>query len=138
MMKAMPRGTSRRPSMPLRKKRGTKLATMISVELRMGRRTSLEALKMTVRVDCRKPGGKELFSRSRRYTFSTSTMASSTSEPMAMAMPPRLMALMVSPRRWRARTDTNRESGMVMRDMTVARTFMRNRKSTMTTKRPPS
>ena len=31
-MKAMPSGTSRRPSMPERKKRGVKLAMMMSVE----------------------------------------------------------------------------------------------------------
>ncbi|EJW96003.1 hypothetical protein EVA_15890 [gut metagenome] len=42
-MKAIPRGTSIRPSMPLKKNKGTKLTTMINVELRIGIRTSREA-----------------------------------------------------------------------------------------------
>lgn len=96
-MKAIPSGASIRPSSPLRKKRGTKLTTMISVEFSIGMRTSFDALNTTSRVDSRSFAGFCLFSRRRLYTFSTSTMASSTSDPMAMAMPPRLMVLMVSP-----------------------------------------
>ena len=46
-MNAMPSGTSMRPSIPLRKNKGMKLATMISVELRIGIRTSFEALNTT-------------------------------------------------------------------------------------------
>ena len=42
-MKAMPSGTSIRPSMPSRKKSGRKHTTTMSVELRMGIRTSREA-----------------------------------------------------------------------------------------------
>ena len=96
-MKAMPSGTSMRPSMPLRKNRGTKQAMMMRVELRMGMRTSREAWNTTSLTGSLCPAGSNLFSCRRRYTFSTSTMASSTSEPMAMAMPPRLMVLMVRP-----------------------------------------
>ena len=64
-MKAMPRGTSMRPSMPLRKNRGTKLTTMMRVELRMGMRTSLEALKTTSIVGSRISRGRAQFSCSR-------------------------------------------------------------------------
>jgi len=96
-MKAIPSGTSIRPSIPLRKNSGTKLTTMISVELRIGIRTSFEALNTTSSVLRRSASAFRRFSRSRLYTFSTSTMASSTSEPMAMAIPPRLIVLIVSP-----------------------------------------
>lgn len=96
-MKAMPNGTSIRPSMPLRKNRGTKLTMIINVELRMGIRTSREALNTTSRTGRRSPAGSIRFWRKCFHTFSTSTMASSTSEPMAIAIPPRLMVLMLSP-----------------------------------------
>lgn len=44
---AIPRGTSIRPSIPLRKNNGRKHTTMMSVELRIGIRTSREALNTT-------------------------------------------------------------------------------------------
>jgi len=96
-MKATPNGTSMRPSMPLRKNSGTKLTIMMSVEFRMGMRTSREALNTTSRTRNRSLSGNMRFSRRCFHTFSTSTMASSTNEPMAMAIPPKLIVLMVSP-----------------------------------------
>ena len=96
-MKAMPSGTSILPSMPLKKNNGMKLTTIISVEFRIGMRTSLDALNTTSSIGRRSASGFVRFSRRRLYTFSTSTMASSTKEPMAIAMPPRLMVLMVNP-----------------------------------------
>ena len=68
-IKAMPSGTSIRPSIPVRKKSGTKLTTMISVELRMGMRTSREALKTTSKVGLCSPMGRSMFSLIRLYTF---------------------------------------------------------------------
>ena len=137
-MKAMPRGTSMRPSMPDRKKRGTKLTMMMSVELRMGMRTSREALKTTCRTGRRLPAGRARFSCRRRQTFSTSTMASSTSDPMAMAMPPSDMVLMVRPIQWSTSREMTSDRGRVTSEMIVVRTFARKRKRTMTTKRLPS
>ena len=137
-MKAMPSGTSMRPSIPERKKRGTKLTTIISVEFRIGIRTSLEALNTTWITERRSLSGRRRFSRNRLYTFSTSTMASSTSEPMAMAIPPRLMVLMVSPMKCKVSMETSSERGSVTSEMTVVRTLARNRNKTMTTKMPPS
>ena len=137
-MKAMPRGTSMRPSMPERKKRGAKLATMMSVELSMGMRTSLDALKMTSMSFLRIWEGWLLFSLMRLYTFSTSTMASSTSDPIAMQSPPRLMVLMVRPRRCSTSMEVSRAMGMVTSEMTVVLTLARKRKSMTTTKMAPS
>ena len=57
---------------------------------------------------------------------------------MAMAIPPRLMVLMVSPIRLRVRSETTSERGMVTSEMSVVRTFIRKMKRTMTTKIPPS
>ena len=48
VMNAIPSGASILPSIPVRKNRGTKLTIIISVELRMGMRTSFDASKITV------------------------------------------------------------------------------------------
>ena len=72
------------------------------------------------------------------HTFSTSTMASSTSDPMAMAIPPRLMVLMVSPMKCSARTEKRSANGRVTREMTVVRALARKRARMMVTKRAPS
>ena len=65
-------------------------------------------------------------------------MASSTNEPIAMAIPPRLIVLIVSPKIFKVRMDTTRASGIVTKEISVVRTFIRKRNSTMTTKIPPS
>ena len=51
VMNAIPSGTSILPSIPERKKSGTKLTIIIRVELRIGIRTSFEASKTTFIVD---------------------------------------------------------------------------------------
>ena len=57
---------------------------------------------------------------------------------MAMAMPPMLIVLMVRPMSFKTMTVMSNESGMVAREMSVVRPFMRKMKSTSTTKMPPS
>ena len=57
---------------------------------------------------------------------------------MAMAMPPMLMVLSVRPMACNTRSVTSRERGMVTREMSVVRAFMRKMNSTSTTKMPPS
>ena len=57
---------------------------------------------------------------------------------MAMAKPPRLIVLMVSPNALSVRIAATNAKGMVTSEMMVVRTFMRNTKSTMTTKMAPS
>ena len=136
--KVMPNGANILPSIPERKKRGTKLATIIRVEFKIGIRTSLEASKTTVRTFFCSSLVFCLFSRKRLNTFSTSTIASSTKEPIAMAIPPRLIVLMVSPKAFRVRIATITESGMVINEITVVRIFIRNKSSTIITKIPPS
>ena len=72
--------------------------------------------------------GKCRFSRNRLNTFSTSTMASSTSEPIAMAIPPRLIVFMVSPINLRVSTDITNDKGMVTSEISVVLTFIRKMK----------
>ena len=96
-MKAMPSGTSILPSIPLRKNKGTKLTMIIKVEFKIGIRTSREALNTTSSTGRRSPTGSIRFSRRCFHTFSTSTIASSTNEPIAIAIPPRLIVLMLKP-----------------------------------------
>ena len=86
-----------RPSIPDRKNKGMKLTIIIKVELRIGILTSREASYTTCSTGFLSEGGSILFSLKCFHTFSTSTMASSTSEPMAIAIPPRLIVLSVSP-----------------------------------------
>ena len=138
MTKVIPSGANILPSIPERKKRGTKLATIISVEFKIGIRTSLEASNTTVMTLFCSSLGFCLFSFRRLNTFSTSTIALSTNEPIAMAIPPRLIVLMVSPSTFRVRMATITASGMVISEIMVVRTFIRKRSSTITTKIPPS
>ena len=60
-------------------------------------------------------------------------IASSTSSPIAMARPPRLMLLMVRPKRSIAMTAATSESGSASSVMTAARTFIRNTTTTTIT-----
>ena len=89
-------------------------------------------------VDCRFSGGSDRLSRNRLYTFSTSTMASSTSDPMAIAMPPRLMVLMVYPIRLRTSTDIITDKGRGNQEISVVRIFIRKKNSTTITNSAPS
>ncbi|MNX72516.1 hypothetical protein D3C86_1038720 [compost metagenome] len=70
--------------------------------------------------------------------FSTSTMASSTSSPMAIASPPRVMVLTEIPKAFMNRKVTTNERGMAVRVMKVVRKFNRKRKSTISTRIAPS
>ena len=137
-MKATPSGISILPSIPERKKIGMKLTTMMKVELSMGIRTSLEASNTTSSTLRLSASGLRRFSLSRLNTLSTSTIASSTSEPMAIAMPPMLMVLMLIPVTLSTMIVMSRERGMVTSDISVVLTFIRNRKSTSITNSAPS
>ena len=134
----MPSGTNILPSIPLRKNNGTNDATIIKVEFRIGILTSREASYTTLIILFCWLIGNCRFSLSRLKIFSTSTMASSTSEPMAMAIPPSDIVLIVRPRMRSVKIENRIESGMVTNEMTVVRTFIRNRNNTITTKMAPS
>jgi hypothetical protein len=60
-----------------------------------------------------------------------STIASSTTEPIATTSPPRVMVLIPSPRAFISIRPISKESGMALRLITAARQFIRN--STITT-----
>ena len=78
------------------------------------------------------------FSRSRRTTFSTSMIASSTSAPIAMAMPPSVIVLMVAPKARSTRMAAASDSGIAVSVMAAARTLARNSRTTTMTRNPPS
>ena len=83
-------------------------------------------------------GGNCTFRRRCLYTFSTSIIASSTSEPMAMAIPPRLMVLIFRLSRCRAITAESKETGIAIREIMVVRKLMRNKRRMITTSTAPS
>lgn len=137
-MNEMPSGRSMRPSMPSRKKSGTKATIVMIVAWTTDVRISFDASKTMLSVGSRWSLGRAKFSRSLLNTFSTSMIASSTSDPIAMAMPPRLIVLIVSPIHFNARIDTSSESGSATSEMTVVRKFIRKTSRTITTKTAPS
>ena len=94
-MNDMPRGLSILPSRSPRKKRGTNVMIIISVAFHIDDLTSVEALYTMLNGGSLLSGGRTIFFLSSLYMFSTSIIASSTSEPIAIAMPPRLIVLIV-------------------------------------------
>jgi hypothetical protein len=138
----MPKGTNSRPSMPGKANSGTKTRTMIRVEYRIAERTSMVASATTLsmaRVSAPVLALGPSFavfarhSRSRRSTFSTPTTASSTSSPMAMASPPRVMVLTESPIQWNTSAVTSRATGSAVSEMKVVRRLSRNSSNTTAT-----
>ncbi len=100
---------------------------MINVEFRIGIRTSFEPSKTISMVGRRSVAGLNRFSRKRLYTFSTSTIASSTNEPIAIAKPPKLIVLIVNPKACITRIAINIDKGRATREMIVVRKFIRKK-----------
>ena len=71
-------------------------------------------------------------------TFSTSTIASSTSAPTAIAMPPRVMLLIDRPAKRRPTMAARSDNGIANSVMVPARRFARNTSVTMMTRMVPS
>src|SRR5260370_1343983 len=84
-----------------------------SVDTRAGTAICAAPSKMASRWAC--PSSKY------RSMFSIVTVASSTRIPTARANPPRVMMLMVSPRKLRVMTDVKMDSGMEMAMIKVLR-----------------
>ena len=78
------------------------------------------------------------FSRNRRNTFSTPTIASSTSSPMATAIPPRVIVLIDSPIKSNTMNVVSSDSGIAVSVMIVVRKFRRNNARIITTRIAPS
>ncbi len=96
------------------------------------------ALSTTSKTARRSPSASRAFSRRRRTMFSTTMMASSTSAPSAMAMPPRVMVLMVPPVAFMARMATTSDRGMAIRVINVERTLTRKTNTIAMTRMAPS
>ena len=110
-----------------------------TIELRI----SLEASKVTTIADFCFSMGSRLFCFNRRKMFSTSTMASSTSSPIATAIPPSVMTLMessvplIQPMIRNVRVVSTSDSGIAVSVMNVVRKFSRNKNSTIMTSTAP-
>ena len=137
-MNAVPSGASSLPSIPDRKNRGKNATMMMNVALMILVRISTEASKTTCKIFFRSSFGKAEFCFNRLKTFSTSIIASSTSAPMAIAMPPSDMVLMVKPSHFKVKMATMSETGMANSEITVARQFIKNKNKMTTTKTLPS
>src|SRR5215471_6376566 len=81
--------------------------------------------------------GRRLFSRSRRAAFSTPITASSTTSPSAIARPPRVIVLSVTPKCCKTATAARSDSGMAEQQMAAVRRSNRNKNRMITTNMPP-
>ena len=95
-MKASASGSKNEPASPPMKNTGITANAMITVACQMAGRTSSEASRIMRAVDSSLPAAR--FWRRRRTIFSTSMMASSTTEPRATMKPASTMVLIVAPR----------------------------------------
>ncbi len=92
---ATPSGIRRRPSRPVRNRNGRNTTTMVKLASTIGPLISDDALLTISKNAFLSASDLPLFSCRRRKTFSTNTMASSTSTPIAIAIPPSVMVLNV-------------------------------------------
>src|SRR5690606_31565206 len=117
------------PMMPGQRPRGTKAATVVRVEMMMGKAISP--------IPCLEAWILDIPSSSiRRYTFSTTTIPLSTNIPRPMIRPKRIMVFMVYPRPFKIINAMNMESGMAK---PTKRAFLNPRKNinTVTTRMIP-
>jgi hypothetical protein len=70
----------------------------------------------------------------RRSTFSTTTIASSTSRPIASTMPNKVSVLIVNPATWSTASEPSNTTGTAIVGISVARKFWRNRNITRKTR----
>ncbi|OPZ81402.1 MAG: hypothetical protein BWY75_03558 [bacterium ADurb.Bin425] len=108
-----PRGTNKERLGSVRKKSGTKTIQIERVETRAGKATCLAPSKMAVSMS--------FPIAILRCTFSTSTVASSTSMPTASAKPPRVIELIVCPVMLRPITAAKIASGIEVATIRVER-----------------
>jgi hypothetical protein len=122
-------GANSLPSRPSSVSSGTNTSAMISTPVATGCATSVTARYST----CRR-GRRRASSLPRRSTaFSTTTTAASTSMPMAIARPPRLIRLALMPVARIRMKVPSAASGSVIATTSAARSSPRNSSSSTTT-----
>ena len=140
---AMAIGVKSRPSMPSRPNSGIKTKITSTVAYRIELRTSLEAVAMMWSVVQASgllfaAGTAAPLSLKRRQTFSTSTIASSTTMPMATASPPSVIEFTLTPKALKVKIVTAKDSGIAISVMKVVRRFSRKRNRMIATMIAPS
>ena len=114
-----PNSRNMRPTLPGRKEMGRNTAVSVAV------------VAMTAKAISRLPSSAASIigwpSSRRRKMFSNTTMASSTTRPMAKTMPSRVSTLMEKPNAYITVKAAMMDTGMVMAGMSVARHWPRNR-----------
>ncbi len=133
---APPRGASSLPSTPGMKKIGKKTMATRIVAYTIELRTSLEARNTTSANDSCMPFVRH--SLNRCVTFSTSTMASSTSSPIATAIPPSVITLTDRSNDLKTIAVTRMLIGIAVRVIAVMRIFAKKSMRMITTRIVPS
>ena len=129
-------GVNNRPSSPSSPNSGRNTSTTSTVAYRIECRTSPDAAAITSSTGRR--SAATAFSRNLRHTFSTSTIASSTTIPIATANPPSVIEFTLTPATRNTSSVTANDSGIAVSVITVVLTFSRNRNSTTATMIAPS
>ena len=106
----------------------------MAVAYRMPERTSIDASLTTSSMGMRSASGFWRSSLRRRSTFSTSTTASSTKPPMAMARPPSVIVLIDRPKYLKTSAVTKMDTGMAVSAMMVGRSVPRKTNKMTATK----
>ena len=117
------------------KNTGVTASAMMRVACQIAGRTSSEASRMMRAVDLSLPALR--CSRSRRTMFSTSMMASSTTEPSATTKPASTMVLIVAPMKYSASPAATSDSGIAMTLISATRHSYRNAPRTSRTRIEP-
>ena len=115
---------------------GMNTSTTMVVAWTMPDRTSTLACRTTSSTGSGVAAARFCFRR--RTMFSTSTTASSTSSPMAIARPPSVMTLSDWPSSLKISTVTASDSGMAISEISVVRADSRKANSTIATMMAPS
>ena len=123
-------GTNSLPSNPCSVSRGMKVRQMMRMPEATGTATSRAAANMRCRRGWCALGA---CGSSRLTAFSTTTTAASTSMPMAIARPPKLIKLALMPTRRISKKVPSAASGSITATTSAARSSPRNRSSRMTT-----
>jgi hypothetical protein len=100
----------------------------------MAVRTSSEAAITVLKIEYGSP--LAAFSRSRRRMFSTSTTASSTNSPIAIASPPSVIVLIDNPSHLKTSIAIRIDSGMAVSEISIVRRLPRKKNSTAATRQP--
>ncbi len=126
-------GMNNSPTMPPTKISGANTATVTNVEERIGLNISIVASRIKAR-----PRSFSSFRYIRRYIFSTTTMESSMTRPIATVMAPSVIMFRVISSQCKISKAVKIETGIEIIEIIVDLKFLKNKKMMITANNPPN